>query len=80
MLIPPFPPPSKTWRPAGTGWTFPRAEAPLLRDAVSSALHTYRQVPESFQALQRRGMTQDLSWDNAANLYEQVLVEAKFQW
>jgi starch synthase len=25
-------------------------------------------------------MSQDLSWDHAAQLYEEVLVKAKFQW
>ncbi|XP_048598822.1 starch synthase 2, chloroplastic/amyloplastic-like [Brassica napus] len=35
---------------------------------------------ESWEGLQRRGMTQDLSWDNAAENYEEVLVAAKYQW
>ncbi len=26
------------------------------------------------------GRTQDLSWDNAAQQYEEVLVTAKYQW
>lgn len=30
--------------------------------------------------LQQRGMQQDLSWEHAAELYEDVLVQAKFQW
>ncbi|KAG1671774.1 hypothetical protein FOA52_000151 [Chlamydomonas sp. UWO 241] len=64
----------------GTGWVFPRAEPNLLRDAVSNALLTYRQHRDSFRALQQRGMGQDLSWDAAAQLYEEVLVEAKYQW
>jgi glycogen synthase len=32
------------------------------------------------RGLMERGMNQDLSWDNAAQRYEEVLVEAKFQW
>lgn len=64
----------------GTGWTFDRAEANRMRDAVSNALQTYRQHRGSFQELQRRGMSQDLSWDNAAQQYEEVLVAAKYQW
>ncbi len=64
----------------GTGWTFPRAEAHCLREAINNALVTYRQHPSSFAALQRRGMAQDLSWEHAAKLYEDVLVEAKYQW
>ena len=65
---------------AGTGWTFPRAEPNPMREATSAALYTYRHDPEAFRAMQRRGMAQDLSWDNAASLYEEVLVEAKYQW
>jgi glycogen synthase len=32
------------------------------------------------RALQLRGMQQDLSWDHAAEQYEDVLMQAKFQW
>ncbi|KAG2499843.1 hypothetical protein HYH03_002134 [Edaphochlamys debaryana] len=65
---------------AGTGWTFDRAEPNKLREAISNALVTYRQFRESFRALQRRGMEQDLTWDNAASIYEEVMVAAKYQW
>jgi starch synthase len=59
---------------------FPRAEPHHLREAISNALLTYRQHRDSFRGLQQRGMGQDLSWDNAAALYEEVLMEAKYQW
>jgi len=39
-----------------------------------------REHKEDFHKLQLRGMNQDLSWDNAAKVYEEVLVAAKFQW
>lgn len=64
----------------GTGWTFERAEASKLREAINNALVTFRQYRPSFLQLQRRGMEQDLSWDHAAGLYEEVLVAAKYQW
>jgi starch synthase len=32
------------------------------------------------RGIQLRGMQQDLSWDHAAEQYEDVLVQAKFQW
>ncbi|GLC38947.1 Sucrose synthase [Pleodorina starrii] len=64
----------------GTGWCFDRAEANKLREAVGNALYTYRQFRESFQGIQRRGMEQNLTWDNAASIYEEVLVAAKYQW
>lgn len=65
---------------AGTGWTFERAEKDKLRESLGYALSTYRDHRKSFRELQARGMAQDLSWDHAAALYEEVLVEAKFQW
>jgi starch synthase len=64
----------------GTGWTFERAEADQMRSALWNALVTYREHRQTFDAIARRGMAQDLSWDHAASLYEDVLVEAKFQW
>ncbi len=39
-----------------------------------------RHYPESFRAIQLRGMAQDLTWDHAAEQYEEVFVDAKYQW
>jgi starch synthase len=64
----------------GTGWTFDRAEGEPFRGAMHNALTTYREHRPSFTDIQLRGMAQDLSWDNAAQQYEEVLVAAKFQW
>jgi starch synthase len=57
-----------------------RPQPSKLREAIGNALLTYRQFRESFNAIGRRGMEQDLSWDNAAASYEEVLVAAKYQW
>ncbi|KAF8779799.1 hypothetical protein HU200_002060 [Digitaria exilis] len=65
---------------AGLGWTFDRAEANRMIDALGHCLNTYRNYKESWRGLQARGMAQDLSWDHAAELYEDVLVKAKYQW
>nr|GMD01104.1 granule-bound starch synthase 2, chloroplastic/amyloplastic [Ipomoea batatas] len=65
---------------SGYGWTFSRAEANQLIDALGNCLLTYRQYKQSWEGLQRRGMMQDLSWDHAAEKYEEVLVAAKYQW
>ncbi|PWZ18065.1 Soluble starch synthase 2-3, chloroplastic/amyloplastic [Zea mays] len=65
---------------AGLGWTFDRAEANKLIEALRHCLDTYRKYGESWKSLQARGMSQDLSWDHAAELYEDVLVKAKYQW
>eukprot|EP00879_Flechtneria_rotunda_P005440 GHRR01005733.1.p1 GENE.GHRR01005733.1~~GHRR01005733.1.p1 ORF type:complete len:590 (+),score=164.31 GHRR01005733.1:745-2514(+) len=64
----------------GTGWTFERADGEQLRGAVWNAVDTYRNYKDSFRKLQMRAMSQDLSWDHAAQLYEEVLVAAKYQW
>ncbi|XP_010485530.1 PREDICTED: starch synthase 2, chloroplastic/amyloplastic-like [Camelina sativa] len=64
----------------GLGWTFDSAEAGKLIHALGNCLLTYREYKQSWEGLQRRGMTQDLSWDNAAEKYEEVLVAAKYQW
>ncbi|PNH12391.1 Granule-bound starch synthase 2, chloroplastic/amyloplastic [Tetrabaena socialis] len=55
-------------------------QASKLRDSIGNALYTYRQFRDSFRGIQLRGMGQDLSWDNAATLYEEVMVAAKYQW
>ena len=52
----------------------------LCRNAMGNAIYTYRQFRESFRGVQLRGMQQDLSWDKAAEQYEQVLIDAKYQW
>ncbi|CAN6922709.1 unnamed protein product [Brassica oleracea] len=64
----------------GLGWTFDSAEAGKLIHALGNCVLTYREYKESWEGLQRRGMTQDLSWDNAAEKYEEVLVAAKYHW
>ena len=65
---------------SGTGWTFEWAEGEQMRHAIGNALYTFREYRDSFRAIQRRGMSQDLSWDNAAQQYEEVLVAGKYQW
>lgn len=72
--------PFNPYENSGTGWTFEWADAGAFREAMGNAIYTYRQYRESFQGVQLRGMQQDLSWDHAAELYEQVLVDAKYQW
>lgn len=65
---------------SGLGWTFDSAEADKLIHALGNCLLTYQQYKKSWEGLQRRGMGQDLSWDHAAEKYEEVLVAAKYQW
>lgn len=65
---------------SGLGWTFDRAEVGRLIHALGNCLLTYRDYKKSWEGLQTRGMKQDLSWDHAAQNYEEVLVAAKYQW
>ena len=72
--------PFNPFEESGLGWTFDSAETNKLINAIGNCLLTFRQYKQSWEGLQRRGMTQDLSWDNAAQQYEEVLVAAKYQW
>jgi len=65
---------------SGLGWTFESADSGKLSNALGNCLLTYREYKKSWEGLQRRGMTLDLSWDNAALQYEEVLLAAKYQW
>ncbi|XVF14276.1 hypothetical protein REPUB_Repub09cG0044800 [Reevesia pubescens] len=72
--------PFNPFEESGLGWTFDSADANKLIHALGNCLLTYRQYKLSWEGLQRRGMMKDLSWDNAAQKYEEVLVAAKYQW
>lgn len=64
----------------GTGWTFDKPDAGGLIHALGNAMWTYRDFKDSWKGIQERGMTQDLSWDQAAKQYEEVMLAAKYQW
>jgi starch synthase len=49
-----------------------------LKWAIYTALKTFYEHPECFQAMQRRGMERDSSWDLAAQQYEQCMNWAAF--
>ncbi|XP_048327644.2 granule-bound starch synthase 2, chloroplastic/amyloplastic [Ziziphus jujuba] len=72
--------PFNPYNESGLGWTFDSADKNKLIHALGNCLLTYREYKQSWEGLQRRGMMQDLSWDHAAQNYEEVLVAAKFQW
>jgi len=62
----------------GTGWTFSPCTAEAFQGALETALATLREHPDSFRALQLRGMERDSSWDAAAQQYEQIFAWAKY--
>ncbi|XP_020586618.1 soluble starch synthase 2-2, chloroplastic/amyloplastic-like [Phalaenopsis equestris] len=68
------------YKETGLGWAFQKLEANMLINALQNCFKTYRNYKSSWKGLQRRGMMQDLSWDNAAQRYEDVLLAAKYQW
>ncbi len=64
---------------SGNGWSFVDPSGEALAQALRWALITWRDYPGSFREIQRRGMTQDLSWDRAAAAYEALFQEAADQ-
>ena len=64
----------------GTGWQFDEASEAKFQEAVGYAIGTFRNNAADFQKIQTRGMEQDLSWELAAEKYEEKLIEAKYSW
>ena len=61
----------------GTGWTFSPCTVEAFIAMLGNVLDTYREHPDSFRALQHRGMERNSSWDKAAAEYEQIFAWAK---
>jgi starch synthase len=59
----------------GTGFVFDATTPAALEQAIVRALALYRQ-PQAWQALQRRAMEQDFSWDVAAASYLALYAQA----
>ncbi len=53
----------------GLGFTFQSYNADDFLESLKRALHLYRDNPEGFRTLQKRGMEQDFSWDVPAGKY-----------
>jgi starch synthase len=61
-----------TVRPGVTGFTFASYSADACWNALQEALYLWRADPESWRALQTRGMAGDYSWETSARAYQQV--------
>lgn len=72
--------PYNPYENSGTGWTYEWSSGEGFREAVWNAIYTFRDHKKSFVEVAKRGMEQDLSWDNAAQQYEEVMLAAKYQW
>ncbi len=51
-----------------------------FKSAGEETRETGREQPGEFKKIQCRGMAQDLSWELAAERYEEKLIEAKYSW
>jgi starch synthase len=60
------------------GWSYEGTESHDLIDSISNAVGTYRDHRDSFLGIAQRGMERDSRWSSAAEAYEKVIVQAKF--
>lgn len=56
----------------GNGWRFDRFDGHALRTALWEALDCWRNRPQAFDRIRRRGMAEDHSWDGRIGAYEAV--------
>ena len=61
----------------GLGFTFQSYNADDFMASLKRALHLYRDNPEGFRALQKRGMEQDFSWNVPAARYMELFYRMK---
>jgi starch synthase len=61
-----------TVRPGVTGFTFQNYSAEDFWHSLQEALYILRVDPESWRAIQTRGMSSDYSWETSARAYQQV--------
>jgi starch synthase len=55
----------------GTGFQFDAADGEALAETLRRAVRAYRDR-DRWSGIMRRGMTRDLSWDDAANKYSRL--------
>jgi starch synthase len=61
-----------TVRDSVTGFTFTGYSAADFWNTLHEAIHIYRVDPESWRAIQHKGMTSDYSWETSARSYQQL--------
>ncbi len=61
-----------TVRDGVNGFTFHHYSSDDFWNALCEALYIYRSDPESWQAMQRKGMQGDYSWETSARAYQQL--------
>ena len=60
----------------GNGFLFDTPDAGGLIWACNRALELFRTQPAALEALRRRAMAEDLSWENSARIYQRLLQRA----
>ncbi|CAI5959059.1 unnamed protein product [Closterium sp. NIES-65] len=53
-------------------WTFSPLTKEAMMGALWTAIQTYREHKDSWARVMERGMLQDMSWNKAAEQYEQI--------
>lgn len=61
------------WKKEGNGWAFTPFSVSSFQQALYYALMTYNNAPDEFKKMQVRAMTEERSWDKAAEQYIQIL-------
>ena len=64
--------PYERWGEDATGFSFPDYDARQMTDTVLRAAELYRTRPEVFRKLRKNAMTQDFSWNSAAQRYGEL--------
>ena len=69
--------PYESWRDSGNGYTFADYNSGDMLYVIRAAAGLYRDYRDAYSRLQKRGMTQDFSWNRSAceyrRIYENVL-------
>ena len=60
----------------GTGFIFNDLRADSLADTIGWATSTWYDRPDHIEAMRKRAMAQDFSWDRAAREYEELYLDA----
>ena len=64
--------PYEAWRDAGNGFTFANYSSGDMLHVIREAVYLYKDYPDAFARLRRRGMECDFSWGRSAKEYLRI--------
>jgi len=64
--------PYEAWRDSGNGFTFAGYSSGDMLYVLRSAVYLYKDYPDAFRRLQKRGMEEDFSWSRSAGEYLRI--------